>query len=251
MQSSNLNEIGIWNLGIKCFVTCGELLQIAAKHWVHKACCLYRAEWVARRQTALGKIHEECFCLMPWNTVEDDYKVWMEVVATSGQTFLLFCPLEELAGFSFVLLCSSAFWLTWGRVSFLPFHSLASIQFLCMSCLDAAAALQQQHFGLSAVLPDHHRSPQRVILTNPLSPASALHWSFPRGKPAKALWLPFTGTPGTLACNPAAIDTGTAKALPSLGLLWGWDNPALALEGPVFSEQKSGIRFVQKLLISE
>lgn len=60
MQSSNLNEIGIWYLGIMCFVTCGELLQIAAKHWVHKACCLYRAEQVARRQTPLGKINEEC-----------------------------------------------------------------------------------------------------------------------------------------------------------------------------------------------
>lgn len=94
--------------------------------------------------------------------MEDDDKAWMEVVATSGQTFLLFCPLEELAGFTFVfLLCSSAFWLSWGRDFCLPFHSPASIQLLCMSCPDPAAALQQQHFRLSAVLPNHHHSPPK------------------------------------------------------------------------------------------
>lgn len=171
-------------------MTYGELLQIAAKHWVHKARCLYTAEQVARRQTALGKTHEECVsAIMPWNRVEDDEKAWMEVVATSGQTFLLFCPQEEMAGFTFVFLfCSSAFWLSWGGVFYLPFHSPASIQLLCMSCLDPAAALQQQHFGFSAILPKHRQMPPKGELHQP-SPTclSALQWSFPRGKPAKTL----------------------------------------------------------------
>lgn len=83
---------------------------------------------------------------MPWNRVEDHEKAWMEVVATGGETFLLFCPQEELAGFTFgFFLCRSAFWLSWGRDFYLPFHSPASIQFLCMlhgsCCSPSAAAL--------------------------------------------------------------------------------------------------------------
>lgn len=139
---------------------------------------------------------------------------------------------------SLLFFCSAAQLFDWVGAGFfcLPFpvHELSGY-----CCSPSAAA-----FGFSAVLLNPLKAPQRVILTNSLPPASALHWSFPRGKSAKTLWLLFTGAPCTSVCNPVAIGTGSAKALPSLGLLWAWDNPAFALEGPLFSEQRNDVRLV-------
>jgi len=61
MQSSNVNEIGICRMKFrdKVFHDIWGALQIAAKCGVHKLCCLPRAERVAGRQMALGKIREE------------------------------------------------------------------------------------------------------------------------------------------------------------------------------------------------
>lgn len=43
----------------KVFHDIWAALQIAAKRYVCKPCCLHRAEWVAGRQMAIGKIYEE------------------------------------------------------------------------------------------------------------------------------------------------------------------------------------------------
>lgn len=180
---------------------------------------------------------------MPWNTVEGDEKVWMEVVATSGQTFLLFCPLEELADFTFVfLLCSSAFWLSWGRDFYLPFCSPASIQLLCVSCLDPAAALQQQHFGFSAVLPTNHQSRPKGDPHQPSLTCLCHALELSQGETSQD---PITHIHrmhlGLQSCGHWHRNCkGTAFS----GTSWGWDGPACALEGPVFSEQRTGIRLV-------
>lgn len=162
----------------------------------------------------------------------------MEVVATGGQTFLLFCPQEDLAVFTFgFLLCSSTFWLSWGRVFYLPFpvHELSGY-----CCSPSAAALWVF-----------------CCFTKPPSKPSK-GWSSPI---LSHLPLPCTGAfPGGISQDPmtpvprspmhlspqsnVAIGTGSAKALPSLGLLWAWDNPVFALEGPLFSEQRSDVRLV-------
>lgn len=216
-------------------MTCGELLQIAAKHWVHKACCLYRGEWVARRHSSGKNTWRMCFCLMPWNRVEDHEKAWMELVATSGQTsfalkrswqasILAFSPAAQLFG-----------WVGAGIFTCLSIH-LHWFSYCAWAAWILLQPFSSSTLGFLLFYQTTIKAPQRVILTNPLPPASALHWSFPRGKPAKTLWLPFTGAPCTSVCSPAAIGTGTARALPSLGFLCGWDSPAFALEGPIFSD---------------
>ena len=242
-QSGNLNEIGICRMKFrdKVFHDIWEALQIAAKCWVHKPCCLHRAEWVARRQTALGKINEErVSAITPWNGVEDD-----EVVATSGQTFLLFCPGEGLAGQDLLHFGFSSLQLRFlvesGQDFLLAFPFITCIYLVTMHempgshCSPSAAVL----WVFYPVLPNCHQLlPKGEPPHPPPACLSTPCWSFPSGKPAKTLRLPAC----TLVDNPGAIGTGITKGQPSPGLLWGWDNPGFALEGRIFSEWKSGIR---------
>lgn len=254
MQSNNLNEAGICRMKFrdKVFHDIWAALQIAAKRWVHKPCCLRRAIWVAGRQMALGKIREECAsAIMLWNGVEDDEKAWTEVVATGGQTFLLFGPGEGLSGqdllhFGFSPL-QLRFLVELGQDFLLAFPFITCIYLVTtgMRCLELTAALQQQCCGFSVLLyqttisclsPEgepHHRPPAHLF-----TPC----WNFPSRKPAKTPWLPFTGASCMSVGDPRAVGTGIAKGPPSPGLLWDWDNPGFALEGRIFSERRSGVR---------
>lgn len=97
---------------------------------------------------------------------------------------------------SLLVFCSAAQLFDWVGAGFF------TCLFLCMSCLDTAAALQQQHFGFSTVLPNH---PQSLPKGDPhqfsptcLCPALELS----QGESAKTLWLPFPGAPCTSVRNP-------------------------------------------------
>lgn len=169
-------------------MTYGELLHIAAKHWVHKACCLYRAEQVSRRQTALAKTHEECVsAIMPWNSGG-----WWEgldggcshrwtdvspVLTSRGDGRLHFCfsPLQ----LSFLIELRPGFLLAF------PFTCVDSITVheLPGSCCSPSAAAFWVFCRFTKV-PSNAR---KGCASPTLSHLSALHWSFPRGKPAKTL----------------------------------------------------------------
>lgn len=90
--------------------------------------------------------------------MEDDEKAWTEVVATGGQTFLLFGPGEGLSGqdllqFGFSPL-QLRFLVELGQDFLLAFPFITCIYLVTtgMRCLELTAALQQQCCGFSVLL---------------------------------------------------------------------------------------------------
>lgn len=102
-------------------------------------------------------------------------------------------------------------------------------------CSSSAAALQV----FWTVLPNSFTNcPQTVNSPSPHC-LSTPWWSFLSGKPAKTLCLWFS--PSLMHIGQQFQDCwGLQREL--LELLWSWGNPGFALEGRIFSEQRSGIR---------